>query len=100
MIRTVNITSNLNVITNERKNHDAGPENLDDDLLSIVELLAADKKLPLKNRSHQLCVNWQDHRGVILNLIYYLCNRGLTCLSIQEGYPYSWLRALRQLKNK
>lgn len=35
---------------------------LDHDLLAIVKLLAADIKLPLRNRDHSLIGDWQDHR--------------------------------------
>ena len=36
--------------------------SLDDDLLSVVELLAADRALPVRFRDHALTGNWVDHR--------------------------------------
>lgn len=35
---------------------------LDHDLMSVVKSLAADIKLPPRNRDHQLSGNWNDHR--------------------------------------
>jgi mRNA interferase YafQ len=37
-------------------------KKLDDDLLTIVNLLATDKPLPPHKHDHQLIGNWSDHR--------------------------------------
>jgi mRNA interferase YafQ len=37
-------------------------ETLDQDLLTVIALLAADKPLPDRNHDYSLTGNWKDHR--------------------------------------
>ena len=37
-------------------------QKLDDDLLTIVKLLAADASLPINKHDHALCGDWNDYR--------------------------------------